>query len=265
MRCESALQVDQCNITCRALRFSCVTTGASLLKVMLHWSTCNANLQRRFATHVFCTNLQTRYTFESLSKTSNALQQRHIKHRTTETNFSCSLPEILLHTVRRTWLSIASGNLDPRNEVELADERSYATIIPFELFFSNNQDSYKEVSVYIAGQRVTRYSSPRIIAPRLGLSVDIVYLLYMAQGSVHKMARSDWLVTGPYFRVRTREMDPVRWTAPNNLCRKLRSCMSDSGCVILTEPEESYKNILRKSTLWHPFCKTTAKSTEEVS
>ena len=86
----------------------------------------------------------------------------------------------------------------------------------------------------------------------------------MAHGSVHKMARSDWLVTGPYFRVRTREMDPVRWTAPNNLCRKLQSCMSDSGCVILTEPEESYKNILRKSTLWHPFCKTTAKSTEEV-
>ena len=88
---------------------------------------------------------------------------------------------------------------------------------------------------------------------------------YMAHGSVHKMVRSDWLVAGPYFRVRTREMDQVRWTAPNNLCRKLRSCMSDSGCVILTEPEESYKNILRKSTLWHPFCKTTAKSTEEVS
>ena len=86
----------------------------------------------------------------------------------------------------------------------------------------------------------------------------------MAHGSVHKMARSDWLATGPYFRVRTCEMDPVRWTAPNNLCRKLRSCMSHSGCVILTESEESYKNILRKSTLWHPFCKTTAKSTEEV-
>ena len=86
------------------------------------------------------------------------------------------LKSLLLHAVRRTWLSIASGNLDPRNEVELADERSYATIIPFELFFSNNQDSYKEVSVYIAGQRVTRYSSPRIIAPRLGLSVDIVYI-----------------------------------------------------------------------------------------
>ena len=50
-----------------------------VLKVMLHWSTCNANLQRRFATHVFCTNLQTCYTFESLSKTSNALQ--HCKYR----------------------------------------------------------------------------------------------------------------------------------------------------------------------------------------
>ena len=61
----------------------------------------------------------------------------------------------------------------------------------------------------------------------------------MAHRSVHKMARSDWLVTGPYFRVRTCEMDPVRWTAPNNLCRKLRSCMSHSGCVILTESEES--------------------------
>ena len=38
---------------------------------------------------------------------------------------------------------------------------------------------------------------------------------YMAHGSVHKMARSDWLVTGQYFRVRTCEMDPVRWTARN--------------------------------------------------
>ena len=47
--------------------------------MMLHWSTCNANLQCRFATHVFCTNLQTCYTFESLSKTSNALQ--HCKYR----------------------------------------------------------------------------------------------------------------------------------------------------------------------------------------
>ena len=63
-----------------------------------------------------------------------------------------------------------------------------------------------------------------------------IFFYYMAHGSVHKMARSDWLVTGPYFRVRTREMDPVRWTAPNNLCRKLRSCMSDSGCV----PVRSY-------------------------
>ena len=111
--------------------------------------------------------------------------------------------------------------------------------------------------------------------PKLRMPIPLPYFFpqageirlqyYMAHGSVHKMVRSDWLVAGPYFRVRTREMDPVRWTAPNNSCRKLRSCMSDSGCVILTEPEESYKNILRKSTLWHPFCKTTAKSTEEVS
>ena len=48
-------------------------------KVVLHWSTCNANLQRRFATHVFRTNLQTCYTFESLSKTCNTLQ--HCKYR----------------------------------------------------------------------------------------------------------------------------------------------------------------------------------------
>ena len=46
---------------------------------MLHWSTCNANLQRRFATHVSRTNLQTCYTFESLSKTCNTLQ--HCKYR----------------------------------------------------------------------------------------------------------------------------------------------------------------------------------------
>ena len=57
---------------------------------------------------------------------------------------------------------------------------------------------------------------------------------------------------------------PVRWTTPDNLSGKLQSCMSHSGCVILTESDESYKNILRKSMLWHPFCKTTAKSTEEV-
>ena len=30
---------------------------------------------------------------------------------------------------------------------------------------------------------------------------------YMAHRSIHKMAHSDWLVTGPYFRVRTGEMD----------------------------------------------------------
>ena len=29
------------------------------------------------------------------------------------------------------------------------------------------------------------------------------------------MVRSDWLVAGPYFRVRTRQMDPMRRTAPN--------------------------------------------------
>ena len=46
---------------------------------MLHWSTCNAKQQCRFATHVFCTNLQTCYTLESLPKTSNALQ--HCKYR----------------------------------------------------------------------------------------------------------------------------------------------------------------------------------------
>ena len=32
------------------------------VKVVLHWSICNANLKRRFATHVFRTNLQTCYT-----------------------------------------------------------------------------------------------------------------------------------------------------------------------------------------------------------
>ena len=31
---------------------ACVEIPLSL-KVMLHWSTCNANLQRQFATHVF--------------------------------------------------------------------------------------------------------------------------------------------------------------------------------------------------------------------
>ena len=61
-------------------------------------------------------------------------------------------------------------------------------------------------------------------------TVNLIY--YMAHGSVHKMVRSDRLVAGPYFRVRTREMDPVRWTAPNNLCRKLRSCMSDTLGVL---------------------------------
>ena len=52
-----------------------IGNSQSVLKVMLHWSTCNADSQRMF----FCTNLQTCYTFESLSKTSNALQ--HCKYR----------------------------------------------------------------------------------------------------------------------------------------------------------------------------------------
>ena len=55
-------------------------------KVVLHWSTCNANLQRRLATHVSRTNLQTCYTFESLSKTCNTLQ--HCKYR--EKSFATS-------------------------------------------------------------------------------------------------------------------------------------------------------------------------------
>ena len=54
-------------------------TNIPVLKVMLHWSTCNANLQGQFATHVSRTNLQTCYTFESLSKTCNPLQ--HCKYR----------------------------------------------------------------------------------------------------------------------------------------------------------------------------------------
>ena len=45
------------------------------------------NLQRRFATHVFRTNLQTCYTFESLSKTSNALQ--HCKYRKKSSATGC--------------------------------------------------------------------------------------------------------------------------------------------------------------------------------
>ena len=60
------------------LRTHCRIAHLPLL-LRLHWSTCNANLQRRFATHVFRTNLQTCYTFESLSKTSKALP--HCKYR----------------------------------------------------------------------------------------------------------------------------------------------------------------------------------------
>ena len=45
--------------------------------------------------------------------------------------------------------------------------------------------------------------------------VTNIAVYYMAHRSVHKMAHSDWLVTAPYFRVRTCEMDLVRWTARN--------------------------------------------------
>ena len=58
---------------------ACPQSDPPSLKVMLHWPTCNANLQRRFATHVSRTNLQTCYTFESLSKTCKTLQ--HCKYR----------------------------------------------------------------------------------------------------------------------------------------------------------------------------------------
>ena len=66
------------------------------IKVMLHWSTCNANLQRRFATHVFRTNLQIWYTFESLSKTSNALQ--HCKYRKESSATGCYTGKIFRAT-----------------------------------------------------------------------------------------------------------------------------------------------------------------------
>ena len=50
-----------------SLKYCCVKSlNVYIFKVVLHWSTCNANLQRRFATHVSRTNLQTWYTFESL-------------------------------------------------------------------------------------------------------------------------------------------------------------------------------------------------------
>ena len=56
-----------------------IQSHLNALEVVLHWSTCSANLQRRFATHVSRMNLQTCYTFESLSKTCNTLQ--HCKYR----------------------------------------------------------------------------------------------------------------------------------------------------------------------------------------
>ena len=45
------------------------------------------NLQRRFATHVFRTNLQTRYAFESLSKPCNALQHYKYRKKSSATGF----------------------------------------------------------------------------------------------------------------------------------------------------------------------------------
>ena len=74
------------------------------LKVMLHWSTCNANLQRRFTTHVFHTNLQTCYTFELLSKTSKALQ--HCKYRKKSSATGCYTRMIFRATSYRCKLAL---------------------------------------------------------------------------------------------------------------------------------------------------------------
>ena len=73
------------------------------VKVVLHWSTCNANLQRRFATHVFRTNLQTCYTFESLSKTFKALQ--HCKYRKKSSATGCYTRMICFaqHRIIASW------------------------------------------------------------------------------------------------------------------------------------------------------------------
>ena len=54
------------------------------------------NLQRRLATHVFRTNLQTCYTFESLSKISNTLQ--HCKYRTKSSATGCYTRTIFCET-----------------------------------------------------------------------------------------------------------------------------------------------------------------------
>ena len=112
---------------------------------MLHWSTCNANFQRWFATHVFHTNLQTCYTFESLptrSSTANIAKKSSTTRCYTwtifrATSYHCKLalqvdqcnatfrcnptpksdqfqfspaasPEILHHTVWSTWLFMAN-------------------------------------------------------------------------------------------------------------------------------------------------------------
>ena len=80
----------------------CGTWSICCLKVMLHWSTCNANLQRRFATHVSRTHLQTFYTFESLSKTSNALQ--HCKYRKKSSEAECNTRTFFAqHRIIASW------------------------------------------------------------------------------------------------------------------------------------------------------------------
>ena len=71
---------------------------------MLHWSTCNANLQRRFATQVSRMNLQTCYTFESLSKTCNVLQ--HCKYRKKSSATGCYTGMIFRATSCRCKLAL---------------------------------------------------------------------------------------------------------------------------------------------------------------
>ena len=74
------------------------------------------NLQRRFATHVSRTNLQTWYTFKSLSKTSNALQ--HCKYRKESSATGCYTGTIFRAT---SYHCKCLGSLSGRRSGEMLD------------------------------------------------------------------------------------------------------------------------------------------------
>ena len=120
---EKSIPLLNCKIM-RQCKNDARRRGSLRLKVTLHWSTCNANLQRRFATHVFRTNLQTCYTFQSLSKISNALQ--HCKYRKKSSATGCCTRTIFRETSYHCKLALQVDQCNTTFTAIQSDFRSWS-------------------------------------------------------------------------------------------------------------------------------------------